>query len=412
MKLDFDYLRHLLFQTESNGGELYIPNTLDRDINKERCAQILLNKGYLYTVNEQCYRLTESGYDFLDSIRDESVWASLKRELSALGSNKIRDLITLVENKRKMPGDNSRAPSTTGKEMDRPPHNLTGQKEKSQYEVALSFAGEQREYVEDVARALQSRGIAVFYDDFESIRLWGKHLVEELHDIYENRASYAVMFISKEYVDKAWPSHERQSILSRAIHEKQEYVLPVRFDDTPVPGIPTAIRYISARDHPPAALAAMIAEKIGVQPYDGKASDVPPPRSTSLSGIAVFDYSSHNGRYVIGRGMFEFETEWSKASNRSIHIYNDPPSINGVALAKGYKSIEQISNAASLDYTSRSRTTQCGEIIVLRNVKGFYAAVQVTDIKDDTQGNEKDELRFQYAILASGSDDFTTLNYL
>ena len=108
--------------------------------------------------------------------------------------------------------------------------------------------------------------------------------------------------------------------------------------------------------------------------------------------------------------MYEFETKWSKASNRSIHVYNDPHSINGVALAKEYKFIEQISNAASLDYTSRTRKPQCEEIVILRNVKGFYAAVQVIDIKDDTRGDEKDELRFQYAILASGSDDFTTLN--
>ena len=66
MNVDFDYLRHLLFQIESNGGDLIIPNTLDRDIKKERCAQVLLNKGYLYTVNEQCYRLAEPGHDFLE----------------------------------------------------------------------------------------------------------------------------------------------------------------------------------------------------------------------------------------------------------------------------------------------------------------------------------------------------------
>lgn len=72
MTVDFDYLRHLLFQTELGSGDLIIPDTLDRDIKKERCAQILLNKGYLCTVNEQCYRLTEPGYDFIDFIRDES----------------------------------------------------------------------------------------------------------------------------------------------------------------------------------------------------------------------------------------------------------------------------------------------------------------------------------------------------
>ncbi len=38
--------------------------------------------------------------------------------------------------------------------------------ENAQYEVALSFAGEQREYVEEVARVLQNRGVSVFYDEF------------------------------------------------------------------------------------------------------------------------------------------------------------------------------------------------------------------------------------------------------
>ena len=278
--------------------------------------------------------------------------------------------------------------------------------ENAQYEVALSFAGEQREYAEEVARLLQNRGVSVFYDGFAAVRLWGKNLAEEFQDVFENRADYVVMFISEAYVEKAWPSHERQSSLSRAVQNKGEYILPVRFDDTFVPGLPTAIKYEQACDHPPAELAAIIAEKLGIKRFKGKASDVPPPRMTSLTGEAVFDYSSHNGCYVIGRGKLEFETKWSKASDMSIHIYNDPPSINGVALARGCTSITQVPNAELLDYTSRTRTPKRGEIVVLRNVNGFYAAVHVLEIKDDTRSDDKDELRFRYAIQADGSDGF------
>ena len=131
----------------------------------------------------------------------------------------------------------------------------------AQYEVALSFAGEQREYVEEVARLLQSRGVSVFYDEFAAVPLWGKNLAEELQDVFENRADYAVMFISKEYVEKAWPSHERQSILSRAAQSRGEYILPVRFDDTVVPGLPTAVKYENANDHAPTELAANDCQK-------------------------------------------------------------------------------------------------------------------------------------------------------
>ena len=123
MNIEFDYLRDLLLQIESNDGYLIIPDTLDRDIPKERCAHILLNRGYLYTVNEQCYRLTESGYEFIDFIREKSAWATMTNELAASGSNKISDLITLVESKMKTPGDFSRVTGSTGAEMDISTHN-------------------------------------------------------------------------------------------------------------------------------------------------------------------------------------------------------------------------------------------------------------------------------------------------
>ena len=135
------------------------------------------------------------------------------------------------------------------------------------------------------------------------------------------------MFISKAYVEKAWPRHERRSALSRMVHEQREYILPVRFDDTPVPGLPDDIIYERANDYSPEQLAMAIAEKLGVRPFDGKASEVPPPRMTSLIGEAVFDYSNYNGRYIIGVNLLEFETAWSKAEQ-----YQDPrvqrPSVN------------------------------------------------------------------------------------
>ncbi len=281
------------------------------------------------------------------------------------------------------------------------------------YEVALSFAGEQRGYVEVVARALQERGVAVFYDDFESVRLWGKDLTEEFQRIYEHGAGKVVMFVSKEYVDKSWPRHERRSALSRHVHEDEEFVLPVRFDCTAIPGLPSSAAHLWAKEHPPVELATMITEKLGIPPFTGKASDVPPPKSTAYAGEVVFDYSAFNGRYVIGRGNLEFETKWTKASNTAIHVYNDPASIYGVALCPQHiREIAKVADAASLDYTSRSRTPIWGQIVVFQNTHGFYAAVQILDIKDDGRGDPVDELRIRYVIQPNGTDDFSTFGNL
>ena len=53
------------------------------------------------------------------------------------------------------------------------------------YDVALSFAGEQRAYVEKVAAALRRRGHRPFYDDYEKASLWGKDLYEHLDCVYQ-----------------------------------------------------------------------------------------------------------------------------------------------------------------------------------------------------------------------------------
>ena len=246
----------------------------------------------------------------------------------------------------------------------------------------------------------------MFYDGFEEVRLWGQNATEQFHKVFERQSAFVVMFISRAYVEKSWPRHERRSALSRMAREQSEYILPVRFDDTPVDGLPEDVLYQHADRRAPAELAAMIAEKLGVRPFAGKASDVPPPRMTSPTGEAVFDYSSCNGRYVIGSGELEFETEWTKASDTSIHVYNDPPSINGVALARGCASISQVMDAESLDYTSRCRTIDLGGVAVLRNTKGIYAAIHVVGIKDDSRRDDRDELRFRYAIQSDGSDNF------
>ena len=131
------------------------------------------------------------------------------------------------------------------------------------YDVCLSFAGERREYVEDVANELRSRGVRVFFDDYEKPDLWGKDLYSHLDDIYRHVCRYCILFASKEYANKVWPNHERRSAQARALKAKGEYILPARFDDTPIPGLPDTVHYIDLNGLPPANLAALVVKKLG-----------------------------------------------------------------------------------------------------------------------------------------------------
>ena len=131
-----------------------------------------------------------------------------------------------------------------------------------QYEVALSFAGEDREYVERVKNELKRNGISVFYDQDEEVELWGKYGIEALDEIYGKQSKYVVVFISESYAEKMWTNHERRSALSRAIRENQEYILPARFDNTELPGLSPDVFNIDLSKKTPEAFAQMIIKKL------------------------------------------------------------------------------------------------------------------------------------------------------
>ena len=130
------------------------------------------------------------------------------------------------------------------------------------WDVALSFAGAQRDYVEQVAEALQARGVRCFYDAEEQIDLWGKYLAEELPVIYGEQAATVVVFVSAEYAARDWTRLERRAALNRAVRERREYVLPARFDDTPLPGLLSDMVAVDLRTRTPQQFAAMIADKL------------------------------------------------------------------------------------------------------------------------------------------------------
>lgn len=128
--------------------------------------------------------------------------------------------------------------------------------------------------------------------------------------------------------------------------------------------------------------------------------------SPAPRGRVTFDYSNNNGRYSIGSGELMFETKWSKASNRSIYIYNDPGSIHTVAIVKDKQEIGEIDDARTYDSSSRVRCPRVGQIVVIRNKNGFFAAIKVISIKDDTRGSQFDEITFDYVIQTNGSPSF------
>ena len=154
---------------------------------------------------------------------------------------------------------------------------------KYDHDVALSFAGEDRHHAEELAALLRKNGYKVFYDKYELAQLWGKNLYTHLSSVYKDNARYCVMFLSEHYARKLWTNHERESAQARAFEENEEYILPVRLDDTEIPGILPTVGYLDSR--------SMSTDKI-YQALVEKLSDPPSQQTTAPSTSPIVEDDS------------------------------------------------------------------------------------------------------------------------
>lgn len=197
------------------------------------------------------------------------------------------------------------------------------------YDVALSFAGEDRSYVEKVVEILKQDQIKVFYDRDEQVYLWGKDLGDALDEIYRLRSRYVVMFISEHYAKKMWTNHERKSALARALQEKQESVLPARFDDTQIPGLRPTVAYVDLRHETPDSFASMLRRKIS---YIRRAEQMGSNMNIQAPAQIPRKLEDVADHLIIGVENDEFLPFWKLFAN-------EPPSKESNALDSMYEDV-------------------------------------------------------------------------
>ena len=134
------------------------------------------------------------------------------------------------------------------------------------YDLAVSFAGEQRDYVERVVGECKARDLRVFYDRDVRVNLWGRNFIREFRTVYGGtHARFFVPFLSTEYLNKAYPMDEFNAAMLEAVNRHTDaYILPVLIGDVRVPRdlLNPAIGFLRAEDYSPDTLAAIIAERV------------------------------------------------------------------------------------------------------------------------------------------------------
>lgn len=83
------------------------------------------------------------------------------------------------------------------------------------YDLALSFAGEDRAFAEQLRDALEDNGHAVFYDYAEQHRILGEDVQSYLSPIYASGSRYVVAILGPLYGTKRWTVFESEQFRSR-----------------------------------------------------------------------------------------------------------------------------------------------------------------------------------------------------
>ena len=179
-----------------------------------------------------------------------------------------------------------------------------------QYDVALSYAGEDREWAQALAKLIQSARYSVFYDEFEEF--WGDDLSAKLHDIYGKQSRFCIIFISEHYLRKPWTNQERKVVISRAMAQETKYLLPIRIDDSELPGLPATTAFKDVRQQSIPQIFESLKQILG------------PPRDTGVTlvtehrDVAVRMHPRNFLGIVIQKG--NLETPWF---NFDCHIINE-----------------------------------------------------------------------------------------
>ncbi len=130
------------------------------------------------------------------------------------------------------------------------------------YDFGLSFAGEDRAQAEKLAQLLKDENVRVFYDLDEQSDLWGKDLYQKFQLIYGKECRFFIPFVSTNYVNKLWPKHELKQAQARDFKSDDEYILPLRLDDTELPGLNETTGYIDLRHITIENVATLCLEKL------------------------------------------------------------------------------------------------------------------------------------------------------
>jgi hypothetical protein len=142
-------------------------------------------------------------------------------------------------------------------------YGRSGRVEEIQFKVALSFSGDMRDYVQEVANELKKQlapALVFYYEDFTA-QLARPNLDTLLQRIYLNNSELVVVFFSSEYEKRQWCGLEWRAIREIIKNKSDASLMFMRFDETEIRGLYSIDGYVDLRNRTPLEAARFIVER-------------------------------------------------------------------------------------------------------------------------------------------------------
>lgn len=110
--------------------------------------------------------------------------------------------------------------------------------EEFEFDFAISFAGENRDFAKVIVNLLTVLDCTVFYDEYFEANFLGKAWSKQFSEIFGKRSRFVICLLDKYHKDKIWPTFERECFTPRV---EDAAVIPVYLDDSLFVGIPKDI---------------------------------------------------------------------------------------------------------------------------------------------------------------------------
>lgn len=274
--------------------------------------------------------------------------------------------------------------------------------------VFVSYAWdseEHKKWVAKLAKNLREHGVDAILDQ------WDVRLGDELSFFMEQGLTESHLVIcvcSDKYIAKAdgglgGAGYEKRILASEMLNdEDKRFIIPIIKNcssERKVPRFLSGLKYVDfdngiyfdryqelleriydedTKKKPPlgenpfvsTAISDQISTKLNIEKVEFQ--------NPSMEGSVCFDYKRNSGSFIIGEGNYEFTTHWSECGYNSIYCYRDY--VYRLGYNPKYKEFPSPNEFINFDFSSRVKSVNVGEVVILENNYHKFVALKVTKV--------------------------------